>query len=106
MAATAWALDNVDLPAATKRRIAVVFTPSALTMENAVAEQTVQLMLALGRHAVVADKIVRENRWSERSKLMGVEFHEKTLGVIGLGAIGRRGSSHLPKGLGHEDCCV
>jgi D-3-phosphoglycerate dehydrogenase / 2-oxoglutarate reductase len=93
-------IDNVDLAAATKRGIAVVFTPSALTMVNAVAEQTVQLMLALGRHAVTADKIVRENRWSERGKLMGVEFHEKTLGVVGLGAIGRKVAAICQRGLG------
>ncbi len=93
-------VDNVDLNAATERRIPVVFTPSALTMVNAVAEQTVQLMLALARHAVAADQVVRQNRWSDRSSLLGVEFHEKTLGVIGLGAIGRRVAEICEKGLG------
>jgi D-3-phosphoglycerate dehydrogenase len=93
-------IDNVDLPAATQRGIVVVFTPSALTMVNAVAEQTVQLMLALGRHAVAADKIVRENRWPERSSLMGIEFNGKTLGVIGLGAIGKKVAAICQKGLG------
>ncbi len=93
-------IDNVDLKAATERGIAVVFTPSALTMVHAVAEQTVQLMLALGRHAVAADKIVREGRWKDRSSLMGVEFYGKTLGVIGLGAIGRKVASICQKGLG------
>jgi D-3-phosphoglycerate dehydrogenase len=93
-------VDNVDLKAATERGIAVVFTPSALTMVNAVAEQTVQLMLALGRHAVAEDQIVRQGRWSERSSLMGVEFYQKTLGVVGLGAIGRRVAEICQKGLG------
>ena len=93
-------VDNVDLKAATERNIPVVFTPSALTMVNAVAEQTVQLMLALARHAVAADQVVRQNRWGDRSSLLGVEFYEKTLGVIGLGAIGRRVAEICRKGLG------
>ena len=93
-------VDNVDLKAATQRGIPVVFTPSALTMVNAVAEQTVQLMLALARHAVAADQLVRQGRWAERSSLLGVEFYEKTLGVIGLGAIGKRVAAICQKGLG------
>jgi D-3-phosphoglycerate dehydrogenase len=93
-------IDNIDLKAATERRIPVVFTPSALTMANAVAEHTVQLMLALARHAVAADQIVRAGRWGERSSLLGVEFYQKTLGVIGLGAIGKRVAEICQKGLG------
>ena len=93
-------VDNVDLKAATQRGIPVVFTPSALTMVNAVAEQTVQLMLALARHAVAADQLVRQGRWAERISLLGVEFYEKTLGVIGLGAIGKRVAAICQKGLG------
>ena len=93
-------VDNVDLKAATERGIPVVFTPSALTMVNAVAEQTVQLMLALGRHAVAADQIVRQGRWGERSSLLGVEFHQQTLGVIGLGAIGKKVAAICQRGLG------
>ncbi len=93
-------VDNVDLKAATQRGLPVVFTPSALTMVNAVAEQTVQLMLALGRHAVAEDQFVRQNRWAERSSLLGVEFYQKTLGVIGLGAIGKKVAAICQKGLG------
>jgi D-3-phosphoglycerate dehydrogenase len=93
-------VDNVDLKAATERKIPVVFTPSALTMVNAVAEHTVQLMLALARHAVAYDHMVREGRWAERSSLMGVEFWQKTLGVVGLGAIGRKVAEICQKGLG------
>ncbi len=93
-------VDNVDLKAATERRIPVVFTPSALTMVNAVAEHTVQLMLALARHAVAYDQMVRQGRWGERSSLMGVEFYQKTLGVVGLGAIGKKVAEICQKGLG------
>ncbi len=93
-------VDNVDLKAATERKIPVVFTPSALTMVNAVAEHTVQLMLALARHTVAYDRMVREGRWAERSSLMGVEFYQKTLGVVGLGAIGKKVAEICQKGFG------
>jgi len=93
-------IDNIDLNAATERKIVVVFTPSALTMVNAVAEHAVQLMLALGRHAVAADGVVREGRWRDRTSLLGVEFYQKTLGIIGLGVIGRRVAEICQKGLG------
>jgi D-3-phosphoglycerate dehydrogenase len=83
-------LDSVDLKAATEKRIPVVFTPSAQTMANAVAEQKVQLMLALARHAVAADKFVREGHFAQRSSLQGAELYGRTLGVVGLGAIGAR----------------
>ena len=93
-------LDNVDLKAATERGIPVVFTPSTLTMANAVAEHTVQMMLALARHTVTADKVVREGRFGQRSLLQGVELCQKTLGIIGLGAIGTRVAEICHKGLG------
>jgi D-3-phosphoglycerate dehydrogenase / 2-oxoglutarate reductase len=69
-------------------------------MVNAVAEHTVQLMLALARHAVAADRMVREGRFGERTSLLGVELYRKTLGVIGLGAIGKRVAEICRKGLG------
>jgi D-3-phosphoglycerate dehydrogenase / 2-oxoglutarate reductase len=83
-------VDNIDLKAATKHKIPVVFTPSAVTMVNSVAEHTVQLMMALARHTVAADHIVREGRWKERTTLLGFDFYQSTLGVVGLGIIGRR----------------
>ncbi len=83
-------LDSVDLPAATKRGIPVVFTPSAQTMLNAVAEHTVHLMLALARHTVAADRLVREGTFDHRGSLQGFELCGRTLGVVGLGAIGKR----------------
>ena len=93
-------LDNVDLKAATERGIPVVFTPSAQTMANAVAEHTVQMMLALARHTVMADKVVREGRFEQRSSLQGVELCQRTLGIIGLGAIGVRVAEICHEGLG------
>ena len=91
-------LDSVDLKAATKRGIPVVFTPSAPTMANAVAEHTIQMMLALARHAVAADQLVREGRFAERNTLQGAELYGKTLGVVGLGAIGKRVAEICQKG--------
>ena len=93
-------IDNVDLKAATERRIPVVFTPSAQTMANAVAEHTVQMMLALARHAVAGDRMVREGHFAQRLSLQGVELHGKTLGVIGLGAIGTRVAEICRDGFG------
>jgi D-3-phosphoglycerate dehydrogenase len=93
-------LDNVDLKAATESGIPVVFTPSAVTMAGAVAEHTVQMMLALARHTVTADKMVREGRFRQRSSLQGLELRQKTLGIIGLGAIGERVAEICHKGLG------
>ena len=93
-------LDNVDLKAATERRIPVVFTPSAQTMANAVAEHAVQMMLALARHAVAADRLVREGHFAQRSSLQGAELHGRTLGVIGVGAIGARVAEICQNGFG------
>jgi D-3-phosphoglycerate dehydrogenase / 2-oxoglutarate reductase len=83
-------VDSVDLTTATKRGIPVVFTPSALTMANAVAEHTVQLMLALARQSVAADRMVREGRFDDRKTLIGIELSGKTLGIVGLGVIGAK----------------
>lgn len=79
-------VDNIDLPAATRRGVAVVNAPAANTL--AAAEHTVALMLALARHIPQADASTQAGKW-ERGKFMGVELHGKTLGVVGLGRIGR-----------------
>jgi D-3-phosphoglycerate dehydrogenase len=57
---------------------------------NAVAEQTLTLMLALARNVYPASVAVREGRFRERDKFIGVELAGKTLAVIGLGRIGSR----------------
>lgn len=79
-------VDNIDLPAATRRGVAVVNAPAANTL--AAAEHTLALMLALARHVPAADASVKAGKW-ERSKFMGAELSGKTLGVVGLGRIGR-----------------
>ncbi len=79
-------VDNIDLEAATRRGIAVVNAPAANTL--AAAEHAVALMLALARHVPKADASTQAGKW-ERGKFMGVELFGKTLGVVGLGRIGR-----------------
>jgi len=78
-------LDNVDLPAATKKGIVVMNTPQ----ENAIAaaEHTIALMLSISRKVPQATASMRGGKW-EKKKFMGVELYNKTLGVIGLGVIG------------------
>lgn len=79
-------LDNIDLDSATGQGITVMNAPGGNTIST--AEHTVAMILALARRIPEGDRSVRAGRW-ERSALKGVEVAEKTLGVIGLGRIGR-----------------
>jgi D-3-phosphoglycerate dehydrogenase len=79
-------VDNVDLDAATERGIVVMNTPGGNTIST--AEHTFGLMLALARHIPQGDASLREGLW-ERKSFMGLELRGKTLGIIGLGRIGR-----------------
>jgi D-3-phosphoglycerate dehydrogenase len=81
-------VDNIDCPAATRRKIPVAFTPTSNA--NAVAEHTVALLLALARQIEPAAAAVRAGRFQERIHLQGVELAGKTLGIVGLGRIGMR----------------
>lgn len=78
-------LDNVDIPAATRRGIIVMNTPDGNTISA--AEHTMSLIMALSRNVPQADKSMKEKRW-DKKKLLGVELYGKTLGVVGLGRIG------------------
>jgi glyoxylate reductase len=82
-------LDHVDLAAATARGLPVGHTPGVLT--DTTAELAIALLLAAARRVVEADRFVREGRWSEWSPdlMLGRDLFGATLGVIGLGAIGR-----------------
>jgi D-3-phosphoglycerate dehydrogenase len=79
-------LDTVDIAAATRRGVPVFHTPGA--NNQAVADHTFAMILCLARRIVYCDRSLREKRW-EHTKIMGVEIWNKTLGLIGLGAIGR-----------------
>ncbi|MBP7055927.1 MAG: phosphoglycerate dehydrogenase [Candidatus Omnitrophica bacterium] len=78
-------LDNVDVPAASKKGVIVVNTPGGNTMST--AEHTFSMMMALSRNIPAADLSMRKGEW-ERKKFMGVELYGKTLGIVGLGRIG------------------
>lgn len=81
-------LDNIDLDAATERGIAVVHTPAAST--DAVANLTIGLMIALVRDFRRVDAEVRADRFADaRMHAMASDFGEMTLGIIGLGRIGK-----------------
>jgi phosphoglycerate dehydrogenase-like enzyme len=84
-------LDNIDVAAARQRGIAVVHAPGATTA--AVAEHAVLLMLGLARRITELDAAVKAGRWSVRDAYIGAELRGKRLGVVGLGAIGRRVAS-------------
>lgn len=76
--------DNIDLKLATERGIMVCNAPGANT--NAVAELALGLMLASARRIPYADRQVKAGKWGQ---CIGVELAGKTLGIVGLGRIGR-----------------
>ena len=78
-------LDNVDLVAAREREIAVTYTPDAPSA--AVAEMTVGLMLDLLRNISRADRMMHSKEWS---RLMGRRLNGLTVGVVGVGRVGKR----------------
>ena len=79
-------VDNVDVPAATRRGIVVMNTPGG--NNTTTAEHAISLLLASARHIPQAYKSLTGGKW-ERSKFTGTEVSGKTLGVVGLGNIGR-----------------
>jgi len=80
-------LDNVDVVFAKSKDIAVVNSPESLV--EAVAEHVMLLMLASARKLTVADQSTRAGAWA-KDELVGRELRGKTLGIVGLGRIGRR----------------
>ncbi len=85
-------VDNIDVAAATERGILVVNSPEGNTL--AAAELTVAMLLAAARSIPQADQSLRAGKW-DRKKFMGSEVYGKTLGVIGLGKIGREVAARL-----------
>jgi D-3-phosphoglycerate dehydrogenase len=78
-------VDNVDVPAATRKGIVVVNSPEGNTI--AAAEHALAMMLSLSRHIPDANQSVKKSEW-KRNLFIGSEVYKKTLGVIGLGKIG------------------
>ncbi len=79
-------VDNIDHPAATRAGVVVMNTPGGNSV--AAAEHTISLLTALARNVAQANADLRQGRW-ERKKYMGVEIAGKTIGIVGLGRIGR-----------------
>jgi len=78
-------VDNIDVPAATRKGILVMNTPGGNTLSA--AEHTMAMMLSLSRNVVPACNSLKEGRW-DRKLYMGNQLNGKVLGVIGLGRIG------------------
>ncbi len=79
-------VDNIDLDAATRRGVMVINTPEGNTIST--AELTMAMILALSRKIPQAQKALADGKW-ERKQFRGTELGGKTLGIIGVGRIGR-----------------
>jgi len=79
-------VDNVDVPAATRRGILVANAPQSNVVTA--AEHTLALLLALARNVPQAHASLVAGRW-DRAKFSGVELYGKTLGILGFGRIGQ-----------------
>ncbi len=95
--------NNIDVEEAEKRGIVV--TNTAGTSSQAVAEHTVALMFAVTTRLVEGDRFVRKGKFKgwDPNLLMGLDISKKTIGVIGLGAIGKKVGHILKKGF---DCKI
>ncbi|XP_071108768.1 D-3-phosphoglycerate dehydrogenase-like [Haliotis cracherodii] len=79
-------VDNIDCQAATRRGVIVMNTPGGNTLSA--AEHTCALIIAMTRELSLAAQSMKEGKW-DRKKFMGSELNGKTLGIIGLGRIGK-----------------
>lgn len=78
-------VDNVDLHAAGKKGIIVMNTPEGNVITT--AEHAIALMMSMSRNIPQANASLKNKQWAPKN-FMGVELHEKTLGIVGLGRIG------------------
>jgi D-3-phosphoglycerate dehydrogenase / 2-oxoglutarate reductase len=100
-------VDNIDVDYADKKGVRVLITPAAST--ESVAELTLAYIFALARPIVQASISMKAGRW-EKSKFHGIEVQGKTLGIIGIGRIGRAVASKAAAlgmiVLGYDNCAV
>jgi D-3-phosphoglycerate dehydrogenase len=96
-------VDNVDVAAATARGIVVMNTPGGNNITT--AEHAVALLISLARHIPQANASMKAGKW-EKKRFMGMELYNRTLGILGLGNIGRivadRAKSLGMKVIGHD----
>ena len=82
-------LDIVGMKSATDHGVCVVNTPGANA--QSVAEFAVMMMMSMARQLIPADHSQRvEGRFDQRDRFMGMDLHGKTVGIVGLGQVGRR----------------
>ena len=79
--------DNVDVAACTSNNVMLTITPAGV--RRPVAVSALALMLALSHKLLAKDRLTREGRWHEKLNEMGVGLTGRTLGLVGLGNIGR-----------------
>lgn len=91
-------VDNIDVKAATARGIVVMNAPDGNTITT--AEHTIALLVSVARNVPQAHSKLQSGDWDKKS-FVGVELNGKTLGVIGLGRIGRH-VAKIAKGFGME----
>lgn len=81
--------DNIDVATATNLGLPVIYSPEGTTFS--VAEHSMMLMMAVGRRLVMLDREAKANNWEVRNRIgIGSELFGKTLGILGLGRIGKR----------------
>lgn len=80
--------DNIDIEAATRKGVLVTWTPS--TNDESVAEHTIALMLALSKNLPFLMQHIKNGGWRSRTSTMTHELLGKTVGMVGLGAVGRK----------------
>ncbi len=92
-------LENIDLAAAREHKVAVVYTPGAAT--EAVADLTVGLMIAVSRQIVQGDAAVRQHTFAEaRRYVCERDLSQCTIGIIGMGRVGRAVARRCQRGFG------
>lgn len=85
-------MDNIDVKCAQEKGIKCINAPDSNSI--AAAEHTIGLLLACCRNITTGDASLKDGRW-ERNRLMGVELYGKTVGIIGLGRIGKLVAARL-----------
>lgn len=85
-------MDNVDLEAATRKGVLVMNTPDGNSLSA--AELTCGMIMCLARQIPQTTASMKDGKW-DRKKFMGTELHGKTLGILGLGRIGREVATRM-----------
>ncbi|OIN98519.1 hydroxyacid dehydrogenase [Candidatus Desantisbacteria bacterium CG_4_10_14_0_8_um_filter_48_22] len=93
--------DNIDGDSATGAGVVVTKVPGNFE-EDSVAEHAVALLFDVARKICPAASAVKNGKWSDRAKFLGIEITGKKVGIIGLGEIGTRFAEIMKKGFGTE----